>query len=346
MTEAVAVPRQSVFYQVNDYWACGWYRCYVPGVALKALGYRVVLDEKLKPGDIEEHDVIVVQNVGGRDQLNALHAAKEAGKLAVVDLDDDVWNLSPNNPVYRFWAQPEVRRHARECVEMADLVTTPTHPLAERLRTMNPNVRVLPNMLPATGWDYPAPKEQREDRIVLGWAGSPSHGGDFRVVDSVIQQLLDRYPHVEFNLIGGPATIELSQHERINPMKATTIEQYPGLLETFDIGIIPLADTTFNASKSDLKFVEYSMLGIPSVASKLEPYAKTVKHGENGFLASNAKDWLKHLTRLIEDIELRRSIGAAAQAYARTRTIEHAVGRWERAYGLTPPGPDASGAAR
>lgn len=335
--------RQSVFYFVHDYWACGWYRCYTPGVALKELGYEVFLDENISGDAIGAGDVIVVQQPSGPHQLAAVRTANQVGKLSVVEMDDDVWNLAPANPGYEYWNRPEVKLNARACVVEAQLVTTPTRLLAEKLLTMNPNVKILPNMLPNDGWDYPEPNLQRNDKVVIGWAGSTSHGGDFRVLDGVLQQLLDRYPHVEFVAAGGPSVIDLQQHERMGHLKPTDIQHYPTLLEHFDVGVIPLADTVFNRSKSDLKFVEYARLGIPTVASKLEPYMHTVKHGENGFLAKSPKDWLKHLTRLIEDIELRRTIGARAQEYARTRTIDHAIEKWERAYGLTRPDSTSKG---
>lgn len=337
MTEGPPAARRSVFYCVNDFWACGWYRCYVPGVALKALGYRVVLDTSIHERDVAESDVIVLQTPRGADHLNVIRAVNGAGKLSVVELDDDVWSMSPSNPGHAHWSKPDVRRNLEACVKEAGLVTTPTHALAEKLRALNPRVKVLPNMLPSEGWDYPAPKAQREDRIVLGWAGSTSHGGDLRAIDGVVQPLLERYPHVECVIVGGPPSLELGEHERIRRLKPTDISGYPRLLEEFDVGLIPLADTAFNRSKSDLKFVEYARLGIPSVASKLEPYIRTVKHGENGFLASSPKDWMKHLTRLIEDVELRRRIGAAAHAHALNRHIDGAIGKWEAAYGLTRP---------
>ncbi|NTU71282.1 MAG: glycosyltransferase family 4 protein [Coriobacteriia bacterium] len=329
--------RSRVFYLVNDYWACGWYRCYVPGVALKSLGYKVVLDRELRPEDVEAADVVVFQQLSMPAHIEMIRASNDLGKLTVVEIDDDLWNLVPTNPGHLHWGKAEAKRIARECVAAAQLVTTPTHALAEKLRTMNPNVRVLPNMLPTTGWDYPEPKAQREDAITIGWAGSYSHLGDLRVVNEVLLQLLDHYPHVEVAIVGKPDFTDLDEHERIRFIEPTDINGYPKLLEQFDIGLIPLADNLFNRAKSDLKFVEYSRIGIPSVASKLEPYLRTVKHGENGFLASSPKDWLKHVTRLIEDVELRRSIGAAAQAYAKTRTIDTVIDRWERAYGLTRP---------
>ena len=47
-------------------------------------------------------------------------------------------------------------------------------------------VRVLPNMLPRETWEYPAPKEQSEDRVVVGWAGSTSHVEDVRIAMNVM----------------------------------------------------------------------------------------------------------------------------------------------------------------
>jgi glycosyltransferase involved in cell wall biosynthesis len=335
--------RTRILYVARDYWACGWYRCYVPGVELKRLGYEVHLDNNVRPDDAENYDVIVVQSPSEPQHLELIERGNEAGVLTVAEMDDDVWAIGPAHPGLAYWGRPDMRRNARVCIERSQLVTTPSIALAEKLRAMNPRVTVIPNVLPVEGWEYPEPKVQREDKVVLGWAGSTSHIGDVRMIDDVVQQLLERYPYAEMAFAGGPPEPELTPHPRIRRLPATDIQHYPKLLEEFDIGLAPLADTAFNASKSDLKFVEYSMLGIPSVVSKLEPFLRTVKQGENGFLAASAKDWLKHLGRLIENVELRRSIGARAQEYARTRSIVRTIGRWERAYGLTRSDATAGG---
>jgi glycosyltransferase involved in cell wall biosynthesis len=337
VTPEASRPRRRVSFCVNDYWGCGWYRCFVPGFALQRLGYEVILDKEISRIDVAGSDVLVVQSPSVERQLDAIRMANRAGVLSVVELDDDVWNLPPANPSHASWNRPGVLATTRACVEEAQLVTTPTHVLAEKLRTMNANVKVLANQLPPDDWDYPEPKVQREGGVVLGWAGSNSHAGDLRIVDAVVRQLLDRYPDLEVVIGSSPSVMELGEHERVRRIEETDIEGYPKLLEHFDVGMIPLADTAFNRNKSDLKFVEYSMLGIPSVASKLDPYARTVKHGETGFLASTPKDWLKYLSRLIEDVELRRTVGVRAQEYARTRGIDANIGRWVRAYGMAEP---------
>jgi glycosyltransferase involved in cell wall biosynthesis len=71
------------------------------------------------------------------------------------------------------------------------------------------------------------------------------------------------------------------------------------------------------------------------VASKVESYIGSIVHGENGFLASNTKDWIKYLRRLIENHELRQKIAAKAKQFAETRTIEKNIWLWEQAYGIS-----------
>ena len=60
-------------------------------------------------------------------------------------------------------------------------------------------------------------------------------------------------------------------------------------------GLAPLEDTPFNRAKSDLKFLEYSALGLPTVASRVTPYLGIDAHG--GVLADNS-DALRFYERL------------------------------------------------
>jgi glycosyltransferase involved in cell wall biosynthesis len=106
------------------------------------------------------------------------------------------------------------------------------------------------------------------------------------------------------------------------------------MLVSFDIAIAPLKNIEFNKAKSDLKYLEYAMAGLPVVASDIEAYNKTIIHGQNGFLAKSEEEWFKYLSLLIEDYKLREKIGRAARAYAETRTIEKNIHLWEEAYGL------------
>ncbi len=221
----------------------------------------------------------------------------------------------------------------KAALKACQLVTTTTPYLAELLRQYNKNVVVLPNMLPSEYWEVK--HEPREDgKVIIGWAGGAHHWSDLEILRGTIEQILDDYPYVELHVVG-MREYPFKKHERMKILKPVKLEEYSKLLSKFDIGIAPLVDTQFNRCKSDLKLIEYGMVGLPVVASKVIPYMKSIIHGENGFLAQNPKDWMKFLRRLIEDPDLRVKLGRKAREYAQTRTIEKNIWLWERAYNIT-----------
>jgi hypothetical protein len=323
-----------ILYTVEDTWGSAWYRCHVPGVELMRHGAEVVTQTGTDWQLFEQCNIAVFQRPSDPQALRAISTAGPAGKLAVVDLDDDLWNIHPSNPGYRPWQKPGKLATLEECIRRAHLVTVSTEPLVPIVRPMNRNVVVLPNMLPSEHWPADLTGRPAHDPLTIGWAGGASHAADLDLLSGTIETILDAHPDVEF-AFAGMRQAPFRPHPRIRSIASVTVEQYASVLDQFDIGVIPLVDDRFNRCKSDLKYLEYSMMGIPSVVSKVEPYQESVRHGVNGFLARNPKDWLKHLNRLIDDAELRATIGAQARAFAESRTIEDNIRLWARAYGLT-----------
>jgi glycosyltransferase involved in cell wall biosynthesis len=82
----------------------------------------------------------------------------------------------------------------------------------------------------------------------------------------------------------------------------------------FDIGIAPLVDCNFNRSKSNLRWLEYSALKVPCVATDISHFRETINHGKDGFLVedNDLGVWLDNLERLVLDENLRVSVGQAA----------------------------------
>ena len=149
----------------------------------------------------------------------------------------------------------------------------------------------------------------------------------------VLLQLLDEYENLTVEL-AGTDPIDGLEHDRLSYLEWVEIEKYADVLSRFDIGVAPLVDNRFNRCKSDLKYLEYGMIGLPVVASAVAPYEGSVEHGVNGLLARNPKDWLKHLRRLVVEEETRTRLGAAARDFAEARLMSRNVSQWEDAYGL------------
>jgi spore maturation protein CgeB len=75
----------------------------------------------------------------------------------------------------------------------------------------------------------------------------------------------------------------------------------------FDIGLIPLKDTTFNRCKSELKMLEMGAKKVSVIVSDEYPYTNIAKNKKN-CLTANKKEWFKQMKKLITLPELRSEL--------------------------------------
>lgn len=225
-----------------------------------------------------------------------------------------------------------------EEIEAAHLVTVSTERLKEVYSRFNKNVLVVPNAVDPELWPENAKKD---DGIVrIGLFGSNTHYSDWREVVDILKDILNEFPNVRLCMnswyIGkGEAGASLDELEKRyqfadyweqsglldDPTKTELYE--PCEIQDWaqwmadkgvDIGLAPLKDTLFNSGKSNLKYIEFSALGIPGVYADLRPYNEDVKHGVTGYLAGKPHEYGVHLRKLIRDVDLRKKIGDAAKA--------------------------------
>ncbi|MDX9702175.1 MAG: glycosyltransferase [Candidatus Auribacterota bacterium] len=85
------------------------------------------------------------------------------------------------------------------------------------------------------------------------------------------------------------------------------------VIQQANIAIVPFIDTIERRSKAGLTLRNYMLMGIPAVASPVGEHCHIIKHSENGFLASCAKDWERYITMLLTDKKLCESTGQNAR---------------------------------
>lgn len=330
----VTADPKKISFVADQHWACAWYRCHVPGMELLRRGHDVVLYEDVHSVAGRDSDVLVVQATVHPELLKEIARLRALGRLTVYDMDDDPFALHPDNPGQHFWGRPDVQEMLIQMLRAVDVVTTTTPELAETLQRFNRNVVVLPNQLPSEHWPKERLPIKDERSLVVGWAGSTSHAPDLWEIHDILLQLLERFSNLEVQLAGARPEWFRSLHPRMKFLQPVRIEQYAKLISGFDIALAPLIDSRFNRAKSDLKVVEYGMLGLPVVASKTPAYGRFLRNGDNGFLAGSSKDWLQRITALVEDRELRDRLGGSLRRAAQNRVIERHIGRWENVYGI------------
>lgn len=226
--------------------------------------------------------------------------------------------------------RPDVKLAVEFMVKEADAVTTTNEVLANVIRehTDKP-VFVIPNCLDLRNWKKPTLARD----IWIGWAGSVSHYPDLRPLMSLFDRLMAKYRNLHVQIMG-------SSFDYLFPPKAgvkkfpvagygpedamffadlkDSAERWPGRMR-FDkpvpiqeyenwicsnwqshIAIAPIESNDFNDSKSELKWLEYTAMGIPVIASAFGPYRRSIRNGIDGILASTTKQWESALCTMIE----------------------------------------------
>ena len=95
----------------------------------------------------------------------------------------------------------------------------------------------------------------------------------------------------------------------------------------FDVALAPAGKGGYFQGKSDLRWLEASALGIPTIADP--GVYPEIEHGVTGFHASTPQEMAAILGELVADEALRRRVGEAAQAHVlEHRTAQVAAGAW------------------
>src|SRR5262249_37301421 len=141
---------------------------------------------------------------------------------------------------------------------------------------------------------------------------------------------------VELQIVGGfvdPAIKEFFAGLPVRYLDPGVSQEYPSFIRwmvanvRWDLAIAPLQATPFTLCKSDIKFLDYSALGVAGVYSRVLPYETTVGHMETGYLAKNSVDaWSEALELLLDDDDLRSRIADRARDYVFSkRTLAHSA---------------------
>jgi glycosyltransferase involved in cell wall biosynthesis len=291
-------------------------------------------------------DLVIVQRdyPRYRQSFRAIVAAARQHGIPMVYESDDLLHELPEEHADHAYYQ-EAQFPIMQALVEADAVTTSTAPLADHYRVINPNVCVLPNYIDADLWPvHRLPPAGDKDCVVIGYMGTHTHMSDLLSITPALISVLNRNSGTVRLKVWGPRPSPLLLNRTDVDWEALAIVDYCQFAEFFarqscDIFVAPLCDNDFNRCKSHLKFLEYSVLGVPGVYSRVVPYEDIIVHGHNGLLASGLEEWQLHLNRLIDDPAVRLRMGINAQKTVRGHWLisQHAEQWRDFYYGLSSP---------
>ena len=288
--------------------------------------FPLALDDYIA-GAAETDAVLVQRNAIPPGRLDEfLERLRANDDSLVLELDDNLVDFDVLDEAHA--ARRADVETVRAVATASDLTVTSTRPLAEAVAPYASRVEVVPNMLdellwmPAYGEAAFGEQSDVEPPLTALYMGSSTHGADIAMLQPVVEELRRRGLPVELEVIGGlPEEDDGDWLRRLPvPRGVSTYPRFARWLRSearrWQLALAPLRDTPFNRSKSDLKFLEYSALGLPGVYSAIGVYDDACEHGERGLLATNTVEaWVNACEPLIRDARLRRELGGRAYDY-------------------------------
>lgn len=233
--------------------------------------------------------------------------SKSKAKL-IYDFDDAIWipNVSDANKRLEF-----LKDYSKtgKIIELCDMVFAGNKYLADYASNFNNIVKIVPTTIDTD--EYIKQSVVKNEKICIGWSGSKTTIQHFEYAIPFLREIKNKFGNqVEFKVIGDANYV--NEELSINGLAWNKQSEIQDLC-SFDIGIMPLPDDEWANGKCGLKGLQYMALEIPTIMSPVGVNVEIIQDGENGFLASNEKEWIEKLTFLIESKELRNKIGKSGR---------------------------------
>ena len=164
-------------------------------------------------------------------------------------------------------------------------------------------------------------------KVKIGYfSGSITHNENFNLIMPAILQILKEFPQTELHLVGHltiPDEMKSYQKQLVSHdfLDWTAL---PALVAEMDINLAPLVDTVFNRAKSEIKWLEAALVGVPTIASDLGSFSEAIKQEQTGILVADEL-WYEKLKDLVSDKTQSKDLGSQAksQVMMEYQTMHH-----------------------
>ena len=320
------------------------YRCDRNAAAAALTGHqaRTMPCPNVGPDDVDWADIIVLWRVEYSAHVSILiRLAKEKGATLVFDADDLVFipalaSVTIIDGIRTVESATESLTHIlfqnmRGTMDRVDACFATTDAMAREMGPIRSPAFTLPNIFDASCLRRSRRAARilaaglQDDLIRIGYAsGTRTHQRDFAVAVTALARVMQAHPNVRlvlFREAENKRPILLMNEfpvletvaEQIEWRDKVPLEELPNEFARFDISIAPLeVGNVFCEVKSEIKYLEAALAGVPSVVSPTAPYRACIEQGVTGFLAHNDAEWEEALTQLVTNPALRKRIARNA----------------------------------
>ncbi len=324
-----------VYYVLGLYDGCYYVRCLLP---MRKIGFsadkeglsKEMVDRKTSAVRAIQSDIVVFQRPDEEKKYEAAVMLKKLGKKIVFENDDTFRSLDDEMK----WGKllSDRQKWIEKFLEISDLVITTTPTLKKEYEEFNDNVVICKNCVDPFDWGEPEKHNNKKFRI--GLVGSVLLNNDFNSIRKALE-VIKKDKEIQLVVFGMPPKVDATKlaqkvyKKEFDFWTSFNIEWQPFVpmdyyIQTLknmrmDIMLIPRRDNYFNRCKSNLKYLEASMLEVPVIAQGFKagdsPYQKDIKNWNNGVICVDDDEWLPAIYKLKNNPSLRHKLGSRARKY-------------------------------
>lgn len=311
--------------------AGGYYRVGSPLRAMERRGHEIIWPDPrtgiIGRRELLSSDVVLVFRCHDAASRKLLREARDRGVGIVWDVDDDMRN-SPfgHSASEKRRAGVRVRQQiyhdSLNVARLADVVITSTDVIRALYESAGiERVEVIENYLP----HGTSRRARKHTGVVIGWVAALEHESDARAlaIANTLERIQIEHPDVHVECFG----VDLGLASRYTHVLMVPFEELPARMAGWDIALAPIAETAFNAARSNIKVKEYAASCIPWLASARGPYAN-LGEKQGGRLVDD-DGWYQAVAALLRDRRGRKRLARAGRSWAKGETIDAVADRYE-----------------
>jgi O-antigen biosynthesis protein len=324
-------PRSRVLVYPADREGCGEYRIIAPSRALFRSGtvHSYETMRLLSPPEVARMapDSIVFQRQLEWRQIEVIKRVKQTSEaFRVFEIDDLITNIPPKS-IHRSAMPADIGSRLKKALSLCDRLVVSTEPLARAYGRMCEDVVVLHNRLEKARWLDLNPKRRLDGKPRVGWAGAVGHLGDLALIASVVETTAKDIDWVFFGMCPEGLRPFIAEYHEWGPLEDYA-RRLAGL--DLDLAIAPLEPHPFNEAKSNLRLLEYGILGYPVVCTDILPYQCGLPVVR---VANRHHTWSKIIREMVSDRAACRRAGEHLRdVVCKDWILEDHLDEWQRAW--------------
>lgn len=277
---------------------------------------NLIVEDFIDFTDQYKFDIIIIQRHAINPKLveSIISRINKSGAKLIYEIDDDLVNI--DSGYYGNYSNS-----IKSIISNSHCIVTTNNAIRDQFLMLNKclNIKVIKNRLNNNIWGIPKLSSVMPRSYTnLLYMGTKTHTEDLYLILEPLRRIAKKY-NIKLTLIG-ITKFDLADDFIIQKSVPFNFQEYPYFVrllksqkDLYDIGIAPLVTNQLNINKSNIKYLDYTALGIPGIYSNIDPYSNSIKTLENGILVENtSEEWQKAIELLLLNKELRLQLAQNA----------------------------------